>query len=91
MKSVRPLSMDRVTNTVKSKAPRVVYSNQNKHIEREAGNASYVRKSTVLHEEFRNSSHIEARKTCKAKPNSRKAAKGKGGSRPFVPWCDKKT
>lgn len=28
-------------------------------------------------------------KTCKARPNPRKAQKGTGGSRPFIPWCKK--
>jgi len=36
-------------------------------------------------------SSLVARKTCKSRPDSRKATKGSGGSRAFVPWCDKKT
>jgi len=27
---------------------------------------------------------------CKDRPDSRKARGGKGGSRPFVPWCDRR-
>ena len=31
----------------------------------------------------------KTRKTCKKRPDSRKAQKGGGGSRDFVPWCKK--
>ncbi|AXF51984.1 MAG: hypothetical protein [Microviridae sp.] len=30
------------------------------------------------------------RRTCKERPNSKLAARGSGGSRSFVPWCDRK-
>lgn len=30
------------------------------------------------------------RKNCKSRPDSRLAPKGKGGSRPFIPWCTRR-
>lgn len=44
---------------------------------------------TPLHDERNSLETRKERPTCKKRPDSRKAAKGTGGSRDFIPWCKK--
>lgn len=51
-------------------------------------------RASLVHEAPAHSSETRKEKerpTCKDRPDSRKARKGKGGSRPFVPWCDRRS
>lgn len=33
---------------------------------------------------------LSDRPTCKVRPDARKARQGRGGSRPYIPWCERK-
>lgn len=40
--------------------------------------------------EHQSSERRDWKEVCKERPDSRKARKGSGGSKDFVPWCDRK-
>lgn len=49
-----------------------------------------VAKTELATQSSKKRAREEKRRTCKERPDARKATRGSGGSRNFVPWCNRR-
>jgi hypothetical protein len=49
-----------------------------------------IKKQQLLAEQSSDKARRKKKLVCKERPDSKKASRGTGGSKKFVPWCDRR-